>query len=61
MIRIFFRSLKHVEDRFSVLSEDYNEFNQVLDGTQASNGLEFSLIRACSNCDEVIGLSLIHI
>lgn len=52
---VFFRSLKHEEDRFSVLSQDYDEFNQVLDGTQASNGLEFSLIRACSDCDEVIG------
>ena len=27
---VFFRSLKHEEDRFSVLSEDYDEFNLLI-------------------------------
>ncbi|MGA1030398.1 MAG: S41 family peptidase [Flavobacteriaceae bacterium] len=53
--KAFFESLKHEDDRFSVISDDYDQFNQVLDGTQASNGLEFSLLYACANCDELVG------
>ena len=53
--KTFFQSLKHEDDRFSVISDDYDEFNQILDGTQASNGLEFSLLYACQNCEELVG------
>lgn len=53
--KAFFQSLKHEDDRFSVISDDYDDFTQVLDGIQASNGLEFSLLYACQNCDELVG------
>ncbi len=53
--KAFFESLKHEDDRFSVISDDYDEFTQILDGTQASNGLEFSLLYACQNCAELVG------
>ena len=64
--KIFFESLKHPDDRFSWIQDDYVELENTLQGVFATNGVEFGLLYACENCNEVVGfvkyiLSLIHI
>ena len=51
----FFEILKHPEDRFSWIQDDYLELENSLQGIVASNGVEFGLLLACQNCAEVIG------
>jgi len=51
----FFDSLLHENDRFSWIQDDYEELENLLQGIYASNGVEFGLTLACSNCDEVVG------
>ena len=52
----FFDFLNHPDDRFSWIQDDYLELENSLQGIFASNGVEFSLLYACSNCVEVIGV-----
>jgi len=51
----FFKSLKHPDDRFSWIQDDYLELENSLQGVVSSNGVEFGLLLACENCNEVIG------
>ena len=51
----FFESLKHPDDRFSWIQDDYLELENSLQGIVSSNGVEFGLLLACENCNEVIG------
>ena len=51
----FFESLKHPDDRFSWIQDDYLELENSLQGIVSSNGVEFGLLRACENCNQVIG------
>ena len=51
----FFESLKHPDDRFSWIQEDYEELDNLLKGVFSSNGVEFQLI-CYINCDQVIGI-----
>jgi C-terminal processing protease CtpA/Prc len=51
----FFESLKHPEDRFSWIQDDYRVLENTLQGIFASNGVEFGLLRACQNCNELVG------
>jgi C-terminal processing protease CtpA/Prc len=51
----FFQSLLHENDRFSWIQDDYEELENLLQGIYATNGVEFGLTLACSNCDEVVG------
>lgn len=51
----FFNSLKHPDDRFSWIQDDYEELENLLQGVYASNGLEFGLTYACRDCSEVVG------
>lgn len=51
----FFQSLKHENDRFSWIQDDYVELENALQGVYATNGVEFGLLRACENCNEVVG------
>ena len=51
----FFESLKHADDRFSWIEDDYRELENTLQGIIASNGVEFGLLYACKNCNELIG------
>ena len=51
----FFESLKHPDDRFSWIQDDYLELENSLQGVFSSNGVEFGLLRACENCNQVIG------
>ena len=51
----FFESLKHPDDRFSWIQEDYQELDNFLKGVFSSNGVEFQLI-CYSSCDQVIGI-----
>jgi C-terminal processing protease CtpA/Prc len=51
----FFESLKHVDDRFSWIQDDYEELENLLQGVFASNGVEFGLTYACRDCSEVVG------
>ena len=51
----FFESLKHPDDRFSWIQDDYLELENSLQGIVASNGVEFGLLLACENCNQVIG------
>ena len=55
MPETFFESLKHPDDRFSWIQDDYLELENSLQGIIASNGVEFGLLLACQNCIEVIG------
>jgi len=45
----FFESLKHENDRFSWIQDDYVELENTLQGVYATNGVEFGLLRACQN------------
>ena len=51
----FFESLRHPEDRFSWIQDDYRELENTLQGIFATNGVEFGLLYACQNCNEIIG------
>ena len=51
----FFDSLLHENDRFSWIQDDYEELENLLQGIYATNGVEFGLTLACSDCDEVVG------
>ena len=50
----FFDSLLHENDRFSWIQDDYEELENLLQGIYATNGVEFGLTLACSDCDEVV-------
>jgi len=51
----FFESLKYESDRFSWIQDDYVQLENTLQGIFATNGVEFGLLRACQNCNEVVG------
>ncbi len=51
----FFNSLKHPDDRFSWIQDDYRVLENALQGIVASNGVEFGLLYACENCNELVG------
>ena len=51
----FFQSLKHRDDRFSWIQDDYKELENLLQGIYATNGVEFGLTLACQECREVVG------
>jgi len=51
----FFESLKHPDDRFSWIQDDYRELENTLQGIYATNGVEFGLLYACENCNELVG------
>ncbi|MDA9015590.1 S41 family peptidase [Flavobacteriaceae bacterium] len=51
----FFESLKHPDDRFSWIQDDYEELENILQGVYASNGVEFGLTYACRDCNKVAG------
>ena len=52
---IFFNSLKHPEDRFSWIEKNYIDLENTLQGIYSTNGVEFGLLYACENCNELIG------
>ena len=52
---LFFESLKHSDDRFSWIQNNYVELENNLQGVFATNGVEFGLLYACENCNEVVG------
>ena len=52
----FFESLLHADDRFSWIQDDYRELENTLQGIFATNGVEFTLLYACQNCDELVGV-----
>jgi len=52
---IFFNELKHPDDRFSWIQDDYRELENTLQGIYSSNGVEFGLLYACENCNQLIG------
>ena len=47
----FFNSLKHPDDRFSWIQDDYEELEGLLQGVELSNGMEFGLFVECNNSD----------
>tara|TARA_Y100001958_G_C21201595_1_gene528191 strand:+ start:154 stop:1650 length:1497 start_codon:yes stop_codon:yes gene_type:complete len=51
----FFESLKHLDDRFSWIEDNYRVLENTLQGIFSSNGVEFGLLYACKNCNELIG------
>ena len=51
----FFESLKHPDDRFSWIEDDYVKLENSLQGIYATNGVEFGLTYACQDCEEVVG------
>jgi len=53
--KAFFESLKHPNDRFSWIQDDYKELENTLQGIYATNGVEFGLAYACQDCEEIIG------
>ena len=52
---LFFESLKHSDDRFSWIQDNYVELENNLQGVFATNGVEFGLLYACENCNQVLG------
>ena len=52
---VFFESLKHPDDRFSWIQDNYIELENTLQGIFATNGVEFGLLYSCENCNELIG------
>ena len=44
----FFNSLKHPDDRFSWISDDYEELENYLQGIDYSDGMEFGLFLECN-------------
>ncbi|MEK9740231.1 MAG: S41 family peptidase [Flavobacteriaceae bacterium] len=51
----FFDSLLHPDDRFSWIQDDYQELENTLQGIYATNGVEFGLLYACQNCNQIVG------
>lgn len=51
----FFETLKHPNDRFSWIQNDYVELENILQGIYATNGVEFGLMYACQNCNDLLG------
>ena len=47
----FFNYLKHHDDRFSWIQDDYEELENLLQGVELSNGMEFGLFVECNNTD----------
>ena len=45
----FFNSLKHPDDRFSWISDDYEELENYLQGIDYSDGMEFGLFLECND------------
>ena len=45
----FFNSLKHSDDRFSWISDDYEELENYLQGIDYSDGIEFGLFLECND------------
>ena len=52
---VFFESLKHPDDRFSWIQDNYIELENTLQGIFATNGVEFGLLYSCENCNELVG------
>ena len=52
----FFDSLLHEDDRFSWISDDYNELQNQLSGVSAANGVEFQLSYIRSGSDDLVGI-----
>jgi carboxyl-terminal processing protease len=48
---IFLIHLKHPDDRFSWIQDDYEELENLLQGVELSNGMEFGLFVECNNTD----------
>jgi C-terminal processing protease CtpA/Prc len=51
----FFYLLKHPDDQFSFFYDDYRELENSFDGVVSTIGVEFGLLYACQNCNELIG------
>ena len=51
----FFNTLQHPNDRFSWIQDDYRELENTLQGVYSTNGVEFGLLYACENCNQLIG------
>lgn len=51
----FFSLLKHPDDQFSFLQQDFRELENTLQGVFSIIGIEFGLLRACVNCNDLIG------
>lgn len=51
----FFESLVHPDDPFSFIEEDYRDLENLIQGIEATNGVEFGLLFACQNCRQLIG------
>ena len=52
----FFDSLKHPEDRFSWIDDNYVNLENQLAGISSSNGMKFYVTRQCSGCDELVAV-----
>lgn len=50
-----FANLKHTEDRFSVISDDYISFEKELNSVIKTNGMKFGLVRFSNSDDGVFG------
>ena len=51
----FFSLLKHPDDQFSFLYNNYRELENSFEGVTSTSGVEFGLLYACQNCNELIG------
>jgi len=51
----FFSKLKHPDDRFSYMYDNYRELENTLEGISSTTGVEFGLLYACQNCNQLIG------
>lgn len=52
---VFFNSLLHPDDKFSFLKQDFRELENTLQGVFSTLGIEFGLLRACENCNDLVG------
>lgn len=52
----FFESLKHPDDRFSWIDEDYVNLQNQLAGISSSNGMKFYVTRQCPGCNELVAV-----
>jgi C-terminal processing protease CtpA/Prc len=52
---VFFESLIHPDDPFSFIQENYLDLENLIQGIEATNGVEFGLLFACQNCRQLIG------
>ena len=50
----FFANLKHPDDRFSWIDEDYVNLENQLAGISASNGMKFLVSRQCDDCNGLV-------